>query len=187
MATNSRLFKFYTVEHGPKSSIKKPRAWHRYPFAEIEYAPCRLIDQGYLQKQGFEHYFKTISFIDIATQVGGKFKRIEADGVTKVKYNNKNGIMYINLAIPEERWADQTARDYQVYIAELMRSCFQKCLDRAKKIEGEVLDEQGFVDIYENAIEEFLKMDFSNIPIGRPPGVIPTIEELEAEQNQNKG
>lgn len=181
---NLRFLKWTTTEGGPRSDVIRPRKWHFNPFSCVENALEQLLDKHYGARCDMDVCINSIRRFDIAIMIGGAFRKIEESNVCNVRYNSKRKIMYVDINIPESRWVGKIAREFQEYYADMIRLCFEKCLERAKKIKGEVLDEQGFIDRYESAIKEYLKLDFSDIPIGRPPGVLPTTDDLRIEEAQ---
>ena len=178
-------FYWHFTQGGPRSDVIKPRKWHFNPFGKVEGALLILLDQHFKGSEMSTHYFKTIRQFDIAVVIGGSIKKVEEDKVYNIRFSKKRQIIYADLDIPESRWAGKMAWQYQEHFAGMVRLCMQKCFEQAKKVKGEVLDEQGFIDTCETAIQEFLGMDFSDIPIGRPPGVLPTIDDLRIENKQN--
>jgi len=160
----SEMFWFGTIAGGPRSVQTKVGMVLGFPYLKIETALSTTLMKHFRDGLGAERFFRTIRKICVLILLGGSiYNRENREGPHKFRYTKSKHELYFELYVPEERWANSNATEYQQYYADLMRQGLQLCLVRAKKIKDEVLDEQGFIDRYEAVIAEFLKMDFSHI------------------------
>jgi len=160
----SEMFWFGTISGGPRSVQTRPGYVLCYPYRKVELALHNNLSKHLQDSNDAALFFQSIRKISILLLVGGSISKYEnREGIYKLRYTKAKHELYFEINVPETRWANSNATEFQHYYADLMRQGLQLCLQRAKKNKGEVLDEQGFIDRYEMAIAEFLKMDFSHI------------------------
>jgi len=154
----SELFWFGTIEGGPKTVRGEFTVPFFYPYANVQNGLDMLLGEKYFSgENGAGRFFQSIRKISILILIDGSiWNHGNKVGICNLRYTKAKHDLSFDLHITEEQWADSSLLEFQKIYAELMRQGLRKCLERAKKIKGEVLDEMGFVKCYEAAIEEFL-------------------------------
>lgn len=165
----SELFWFGSIDGGPKTVSDKSYPPIFFSYWNIETGLHSLLIKYFPDKSCAPRYFQSLRKISVMVYIAGKFGNYDnKSGVHNVRYTKAKHDMSFDLHITEEQWAEKTATEFQTFYAELMRQGLQKCLERAKKIKGEVIDEEGFVHQYEAAIKEFLETTYPKDEDTRP-------------------
>lgn len=160
------MFWFQANVGGPRSIQPKLGYILGFPYMKIDTALMITLEKHFSSEGSniAKMFFRSIRQFNIFILISGDITQYaDFEGPCKVRYIKRYHTIYCDIYIPEERWANHNATEYQHYYADMMQQGLQLCLQRAKKEKDEVLDEYGFVDRYEAAIKEFLEMDFSHI------------------------
>ncbi len=104
-------------------------------------------------------YCSSIDHYALALRVGGEFQEFGDERVGSVRRSKADRCISADIKIPQSVWRVKAANELRDYLAARIRSALELCVARLRK-DKESVDERGLFCEVDNAIGEFLKLNY---------------------------